>query len=378
MADIAYLIILLYINQPLIFNLFNLPEMDEQDILKIRLHNQLLTGSALKEAHKIVSYMGAMQSQAFEMAKWGIGIRLKGSTNNDIEESINAGKIIRTHILRPTWHFIDAEDLHWMSELSIPKIRPAFVGYAKYHGIEESLFIRTNRIIEKLLADGNHMTRLEISEFLIKEKIIPNNDFASTIMSRAEIDRIVCSGKLKNGKSTYALIHEWVPKTNSSLSREEALERLGRKFFTSHGPATLQDFIWWSGMTLTDARKIIELIKHDFICEEINGRLFWMKNDIQIPPKDTESTLILPPFDEFVVSYKDRSELIEDKHYNKVMTKNGLFSPTVMLNGKIIGSWKKTTNKGNINVELSFFEKTTKKTASLFNEIINEFCKYCN
>ncbi len=349
--------------------------MNTLDILKIRLHNQLLSGTALQEPHEIVSYMGAMQSQAFEMAKWGIGARLKGTTNKEVEDAVNAGKIIRTHILRPTWHFVSAEDIHWMFELSAPRIMPIIMGYWKMRGVGEELFVPAVRIVEKLLENGNHLTRQEIGTALIAEGVFTDQEAAHHIMGRAEIEGIVCSGRLKRNKQTYALMRERVPK-KESLCREEALERLARRFFTSHGPATLQDFYWWSGMTLTDTKKALAQIKHDFISENINGRTFWMKNDIEIPADTADSALLLPPFDEFVVSYKDRSEIIEEHHYSKVMTKNGLFSPTVMLGGKIIGSWKKVSAKGKVGAALSFFQKPAKKTEKLFMKPVKEFSDF--
>ncbi|MDR1114980.1 MAG: winged helix DNA-binding domain-containing protein, partial [Tannerella sp.] len=154
---------------------------------------------------------------------------------------------------------------------------------------------------------------------------------------------------------------------------DEALERLARKYFTSHGPATVHDFAWWSGLSLTECKQAIDAIKSDFICETVNGRAFRMKNDIQTPPANEPSALLLPSFDEFTVSYKDRSEIIRDTHYGKVITKNGLFSPIITLNGEIIGSWKKITAK---KIALDFFEKTPKKTQELFSPEIKRLEKF--
>ncbi len=346
--------------------------MNSQDLLKIRLHNQLLSGNALREPQEIVSYMGAMQAQAFELAKWGVGVRLQGARIGEVEEAINTGQIIRTHILRPTWHFVAAEDIHWMSELSAPRIRPAFMGYGKTLGFDEGVYTPASRLVERLLENGNHLTLKEISASLMAEGLISDHNTAHYITGRAEVDGILCNGRLQGKNTTYALLHEWVPK-RESLCREEALERLARRFFTSHGPATLPDFVWWSGLTLTDARRAIEGIRQDFVCETANGREFWMRGDIPLPADDTPSALLLPPFDEFVVSYKDRTELIEDRHYGKVMTKNGLFSPTLMLDGEIVGSWKKVTAKGQTGAKLSFFKKPTKKVENLFRKAVEEF-----
>jgi len=303
--------------------------------------------------------MGAMQSQTFELAKWGIGVRLTNSTNLDIENAINNGKIIRTHILRPTWHFISAEDIHWILDLSAPRVKPIFTGYGKMLGMDDAFAFKACGKLEKILRDENHLTRQELIDAFLVEGFQVNLDTINYIMGLAEQEGIVCNGRLKGNKQTYALLHEWIPKTYS-LAREEAIEKLARKFFNSHSPATLQDFVWWSGLTLTDGRKAIEAIRDEFISEDINGRTFWMKNNIQIPTEWNDSALLLPPFDEFVVSYKDRSEIVKDKHYSKVMTKNGLFSPTLMYNGEIIGSWKRIVKKTKVETEITPFEKINK------------------
>lgn len=343
--------------------------MTTSDLLRFRLYNQLLSGHHLKKTEDVVAWMGAMQSQSLDLAKWAIGVRLQGKTVKDVEDAFNTGKIIRTHILRPTWHYVSAEDIYWMSELSKPRLKPIYRSYCKGVGADESFIKKGVPLVEKSLLGGKHLTKQEISDFLAARDIRADARHLNLIISYAEMEDILCNGKLRGNKQTYTLLEEWVPQ-KQRLSKEEALERLTRTYFTSHGSASLPDFIWWSGLTLTDCRRALDMIKNDFICKTVNGRDFWMKKDIQIPPLNTDSVLLLPPFDEFVVSYKDRSEIIEKVHYGKVMTKNGLFSPTIMLNGKIIGSWKKINTKGSSKVELSFFEKIPKKTENLFNSEI--------
>lgn len=345
--------------------------MNSSDILKIRLYNQLLAGHSLNDPQEIVAYMGAMQAQAFDMARWGIGVRLPGSTNKDIEEAINQTKIVRTHILRPTWHFVSAEDIHWMIDLSGPRLKPVYKSYGKMSGIDHSVYMQIWPLVENLLMGDNHLTQKEIETHLLERKTVMHEYAVQYALRHAELDGLVCNGRINGYKQTFCLLQERVPK-KQSLAREEMLERLARKFFTSHNPATIDDFIWWSGLLASDAKKALSLIQEDFIQEEINGRTFWMKNDIKIPGDEEVSALLLPQFDEMVVSYKNRSEMISDEHYGKVMTKNGLFSPTVMLDGRIIGSWKKVKN----DVELSFFEKTNKKTQDRFKPIIRRYKEF--
>ena len=339
--------------------------MTTKELLNIRLENQLLTGNGLRKAEEIVGYMGAMQAQTFEMAKWGIGVRSESLNRSGIEQAIDAGKIVRLHILRPTWHFVAAEDLHWMSDLSLPRIKPIYIGYCRSCGLDEAVIRNSFPLIEKALEGNNHLTGAEIGAELNRQGVRAEASDVRCILSRAEVEGIVCSGKMKGKNPTYALKEEWVPR-REHLTAEEAQDRLARRFFTSHGPATLQDFVWWSGLTLTDARRALNGIKEEFTRETLNGREFWMKKEVRCSGDGSDSALLLPPFDEFVVSYKDRSELIGEEHYGKVMTKNGLFSPTVMLNGEIVGAWKKETGKGKTGAAVSFFEKTAKKTEKLF------------
>ena len=349
--------------------------MNSIELLNIRLYNHLLLSHEIEDPQGIVYWMGAMQSQALEMAKWAIGARLEDKNIEDINEVLNTGKVIRTHILRPTWHFVSAEDIHWMFDLSSPRLKPIYRSYAKASGANESLIHRTVPVIEKLLMGGKHLTRQEIGTLLSEQDLQLDDRTLHLSISYAETEGILVNGRQKGNKQTFTLLEEWVPR-RETIDKEEALERLTRKFFTSHGPAAIHDFIWWSGLTITQCRQAIEMIKSDFICETINGRDFWMKNDIQIPPTDEDYALLLPPFDEFVVSYQNRSEIIEDHHYAKVMTKNGLFSPTIILNGEIIGSWKKVAQKGSPRIELSFFEKTTKKKQDLFKSEIKRLEKF--
>lgn len=350
--------------------------MTTTDILNIRLYNQLLTGCEFKKPADIVSWLGAMQSQNYEMAKWGIGIRLPGITNKQVETSVNAGEIIRTHILRPTWHFVAAEDIHWMHELSAPRLKPAFISYARMRGVDESLIKKTLDVVAAILQEHGHLTRQEIAEHLEARGFDTSGTTdARDVVQRAEVEGIVCNGEVRGNKQTYALLHERVPK-KYTLSKEEAIERLTRRYFTSHGPATLQDFLWWSGLTLTEIRKAIELIKHDFICETINGKDYWMPNNIQTPPAKTNFKHLLPAFDEFVVSYKDREEIIDERYYRKVLTMQGIFSPTIHYNGKAVGSWKRINKKSGVVAELSFFETTPKKVQGMFGKAVKEYNKF--
>lgn len=217
--------------------------MNTSELLNIRLYNQLLAGHQFKEAQEVVSWMGAMQSQSLDLAKWAIGVRLENKTVKDIDNALNTGKIIRTHILRPTWHFVSATDIHWMFDLSNPRLKPIYRSYCKIHGADELLVYKAVPVVEEALQGGKHLTKQEISNALRVRDIIVDTPHLTLIISYAEMEGILCNGKIKGTKQTFTLLNEWAPR-QQTLNREESLERLARIYFTSHSPATINDFAW--------------------------------------------------------------------------------------------------------------------------------------
>lgn len=349
--------------------------MNSCELLKIRLYNQLLTIHTLTEPGEIVSWLGAVQAQLLELSKWAIGARLPHSTIADVNDALSSGKILRTHILRPTWHLVAAEDIHWMRELSASRLMPIFVAYGKSWGADEMLIRKTVPRMVKILEQKGDLTKQEISEQLTIAGHGVDQHTLSHALSCSELEGLLCSGVVRGNKHTYALLEERVPKTDP-FCKEEALAKLALRFFSSHSPATLQDFTWWSGLSVSEAKSGLEAVKKHFISETMNGRTFWMRNDIQLPITESCPSLLLPAFDEFVVSYKDRSEIIKEEHYHKVMTKNGIFSHTIMADGRIVGSWKRVKKRKEYQIELSFFEKKDEEKRELFTDQVEKVQRF--
>ncbi|MDH6306590.1 hypothetical protein M2459_003315 [Parabacteroides sp. PF5-5] len=351
--------------------------MNDATIRRVRLYNQLLTTCSLKEPQEVVSWMGAMQAQAYSMAKWAIGLRLPETTDRLVEQAINEGKIIRTHIMRPTWHFVSADDIYWMLELTAPRIKSIIKNYHKHFNDDDLYLERTTPLMLKVLEKEPHLTKQEIADRMNATGLDIDLHRLGNVMTWAELDAVVCNGIVKGSKQTYCLL-ETRAKKKASLTKDEAIAKLAERYFSSHGPATLQDFVWWSGLTTTDARKGIEYIQPAFISEKKGEQTYWFKSDLQLPPdSDEPSTLLLPAFDEYIVGYKDRAEILVDKHYKKVISMNGIFSPAVTLNGEIIGTWKNASIKSK-GAELTFFEKVSKKTESLFKPVSDAYKSFRN
>jgi len=350
--------------------------MTQNDVANTRLISQQINATKFKTAKGIVDWMGAMQAQDFNMAKWAIGLRLKNTTEQNIDAAINSGEIIRTHLLRPTWHFVSSDDIYWILELTAPRIKNFMKGRNISLGLSPDVLKKANKLTEKLLAANKSLTRKELIKELNKSKIETDNNRASHILLNAELEGIICSGKMNEKQTTYALLNERVEKPRP-LKKEEALFKLASKYFKSHCPATLQDFVWWSGLSISDSKTALELIKSDFMSQKINTQEYWFPNSFSVPKKFKESIFLLPAFDEFLISYKDRSAAIILEHQKKAFSNNGIFWPVIIINGKAVGVWKREIKKDKIIIETNFFyqqnkdEKQIQKAAEKFGYFLN-------
>lgn len=344
--------------------------MNLQDVARQRLANQQVGRSQLSSPKDLLGWMGALQAQDYEMAKWALAIRLPGCTLKEIEVAIESGEIIRTHVLRPTWHFVAAENLRWMLKLTRPRIMAAVKSRHNYLGLTEKAIARSNSLIAEALSGGKQLIRKKLVEILEDAGFENSDNRASHLLLRAELDGVICSGASKGKDYTFALLDERVPEA-PKLDKEEALAKLAGIYFRSHGPATLEDFAWWSGLTMTDARKVLDMIRDDFNSVGIDSQTYWFA---ETPPiRDISSVHLLPGYDEFIISYKERSAVIADEHHRKAISSNGIFWPAIVHNGQVIGIWKRTVRKETVVVETEYFRKPTKQIRSLVEEAAGRF-----
>jgi hypothetical protein len=343
--------------------------LNQSDIAHIRLASQQLAETKLTSPKEIVSWMGAIQAQDFPMAKWAIGVRLPGATDLDLETAITHAEIIRTHLLRPTWHFVAAEDIYWLLDLTAPQVKAAQSSRDRDLELTEVVYTKSNTIIEKALSNGRYLIREELITQLNEAGIATNENRSAHLFTRAELEKIICSGATRNGKTTYALLSERVRKTRK-LSRDEALAELARRYFTSRCPASLQDFTWWSGLPARDANRALELVKSAFTSETIDGCSYWLTHDFNFPQSSRPSAFLLPTYDEFIISYTDRSASIAadlEQHMKKISNR-GLFRPIIVVNGQVMGIWKRTIQKDTILMEIQPFTPTDQSSMNLLSQ----------
>lgn len=326
--------------------------MRPSEIPHARLHHQRLTSPRFKKPVDVVRWLGAVQAQEYAPAKWAIGQRMRRATDGDVERAFAEGSILRTHVLRPTWHFVAPEDIRWMLELTGPRIKTAIASYARSAGLDQSAFKRSGRLLKSALDGRRQLTRAALREAFQRERLPTTGIRFILMLMRAELDGLICSGSRAGKEFTYALLDDRAPGI-PALTRNQALAELARRYFTSRGPATLQDFVWWSGLTTGDARTAIDLAASDLSREVIDDVVCWLPSSWRAVPRSAGAAHLLPVYDEYLVAYRNRAAAL-DPRYSKRST-NLLFGSTMVVNGRVVGTWKSTRGKDETLVTLSPF-----------------------
>lgn len=324
-----------------------------KELLALRLSNQQVSHQRFNKPKDVVAWMGAMQAQDYGMARWAIGVRLPSSNSTTVQQAIDKGEIVRTHLLRPTWHFVSAADAGWIIDLTAPHIKALMKSRLKELELTPKVLSKSLSILDKLLRDGVHLTREEIVTALQKHKIVTGDQRSSHLLMWAELEKIICSGAIQGKKNTYAHFGKRV-REQKPLSRDEGLYRLAERYFTSHGPATLLDFANWSGLPMTDVRKAIKLTEDILTSEKIDSNVYFLREG-GAGDSAFDQVYFLPAFDEFVIGYKDRRACLLDEHKAVVISNNGMFFPIVVFRGKVVGSWKKSIARNEVKIVHELF-----------------------
>src|SRR5438105_4854056 len=271
------------------------------DIAHRRLHNQHITRRTLETPQALVEWLGAVQAQDFAAAKWALGLRLQGVKDDDIEQAFTDGAILRTHVMRPTWHFVSPADIRWLLALTAPRVHAASAYYTRKLELDDAVFSGTHAVLANALQGGKQLTRDELASALQQAGIATEGEQRVTyIIMRAELDGIICSGARRGKQFTYALLAERAPQARS-LDRDEALAELTTRYFTSHGPATIQDFVWWSGLTVADARAGLAMVTSHLLHETIGGQTYWFPVSRLAEQDLSQTAYLLPNYDEYTV-----------------------------------------------------------------------------
>jgi hypothetical protein len=325
-------------------------------MLPMRLVNQRLARSEFKKSADVVAWFGAVQAQDYAGARWAIGLRAKGLTDAHVEQALDEGAVLRTHILRPTWHFVTPADIRWMLSISGPRVNALNAHYYGQFEIDRRVVTRSRRVIERALGKGRHLTRTELGAALERSGIAATGIRLAHLMMRAELDGVICSGARRGRQFTYALLDQRAPRA-TAIPREEALAELTRRYFASHGPATLRDYVWWSGLTMKDAKAGVEAAGAALREHLIDERSYWSAPTVTLRA-DRSSAYLLPSFDEYVVAYANRDALVLP-HRRGISgpRASDVLSNPVVIDGVVTGTWTKSVRPGDVRVTVVPYQR---------------------
>jgi hypothetical protein len=347
------------------------------NIARQRLRTQHLLGPRLERPQDVVHWLTAVQAQDYPGAKWGLAQRLDGATDADIDRAFAEGAFLRTHVLRPTWHFVMPEDIRWMLELTAPRIKRTMASYDPGLELDEATYAKSNAIIEKEMRHGEHLTRSELGVALKDGGISGDLRRIAHIVMRAELEAIICSGAPRGKQQTYALLADRA-RNARTLPRDEALAELTRRYFIGHGPALPQDFAWWSGLTVADATAGLAMVKGDLQSEIIDGKTYWL-SPTQVPANTGGVTAhLLPNYDEYLIAYRDRAALFypgglraEAKFLSGVLSRHIL-----VLDGHVIGGWYATNSRDQVTIEGTLLVQLNKRQQAALAEAVQAYGRF--
>jgi Winged helix DNA-binding domain len=345
------------------------------DIAARRLVNQRVTRAALRRPADVVQWSGAMQAQEYEPAKWAIGLRTHDRTADpDVEQAFTDGAILRTHVMRPTWHFVAAADIRWMLELTAPRVHRALSSYCRHVGLDARTCVRATSIVERALGGGQFLTRAELGARLraagISLQLMP----LSFVSLYAELEAVICSGPRRGKQFTYALVAERAPKAER-LSRDEALATLTARFFKSHGPATIRDFVWWSGLTTADARRGLDINKARRF--DVDDHSYWTIGAATGAATHDHRAHLLPIYDEYVVAYRDRAAVPHGPStIRSGSAKPVIFQHALVVDGQIAGTWRVARTAQPLRVDVTLLRPLTRPERRAVAEAVERYGRF--
>lgn len=336
-------------------------QLNATEIRRLRLASLLLAGrdaagSAEGGPGAIVRWFGAMQAQDLPSGKWSFGLRLPGATEADIDAAIERGEVLRTWPMRGTVHFVPPRDARWMLGLMGVRALDGAAARRAYLGLSEAHANQAAEVLGEALAERGRMTRSDCVAVLERSGIPTAGQHAYHLLWYVSQMGVTCIGPNEGKEQTFVLLDRWAPDPLAP-ERDEALGIMAQRYFQSHGPVSRQDFAGWMGMTAADAKRGIEVAGAALTTVEHGGRPLLLAADLAdradgvLAAADPAVVQVLPGFDEFMLGFKDRSLVLDDAHKQRIIPGgNGVFQPTLVRDGRVIGTWRRALKKGRVEI----------------------------
>ena len=321
--------------------------------IAIRLLNQQLAAPQFSDPAEVIGLLGAMQAQEYRLMRWAVEMRTKKPSAKAFKKAFDSGEIVRLHLMRGTWQLVSAEDYWWMLDLCAPKAIAVTKGWMHSNKIDipDEEYLKIREILAQTAADKGSVAKEDFVQALTEKDITMDDHRLSYHIRMGEFTGTLCSGDLQPKKATYALASAKVKKTET-IDRDEALMRLTKKYFQSRQPATLEDFVWWSGLGINDCRKGIELLGDYLHLEKWKRREFYLTDDCRTRGFRKGQCLLIPPYDEYLIGYKSRDIVLPAEYRHHAHNNSGIFQPIIAHDGVICGNWSPFKE----DCQVSFFE----------------------
>jgi hypothetical protein len=321
---------------------------DRDAVLRRRIFTQRLLGQKLPQPEDVVRLLTAVQSQEHAHGFWSLGMRTRGSTYADVKEASDQGRILRTHMLRTTWHFVTPEDIRWVLAATSPRVLTVFGSHFRSLGLDERTQQETAQQVVKMLEGCNHLTRREIGGELERQGVSLGGERLTYIVMSAELHGLICSGPMRGAQHTYAVLEERVP-PGLTYDRDEGQSELAFRFFKGHGPASLTDFTRWSSLTLTEARQAIEAAAARLDSIEVDEQKLWFDPTTPKPRSAPITAHLVPLYDEAWLTYPKLNFETATGHPHPPDMQ--LFTGSIIVGVRNVGTWRRTITKTKLTIE---------------------------
>lgn len=329
-------------------------------LAKERIRNSGLSGRSFSSPHEVVAWHGAMQAQDYALAKWSIGQRSSGVADEDVDRALGEGTIIRTHVLRPTWHFVAAGDIRWMLALTASRVRKHLRSRWRELGLDPPTLARAESLIAGALEQDGRLTRDGVGRVLAGGGVDPSGQRLPHILLHCELESVICSGGIAGKQHTYALLDDRLP-VGRRFERDDALRELVRRYLQSHGPATVKDLAWWSSLTIKDLRTALDILGSELRTQVIEGITFIALAAKSERPARGHGTHLLQAYDELLVGYTE-SRFFGDPRQaaaRAAWRDRNLPTGVLLIDGAVAGHWRRTLKKDLVTLEVFLYDRST-------------------
>jgi hypothetical protein len=341
-------------------------------LLAWRLANQHLAATRTGDPAQLVAHFGAVQAQEYGQSLWAVGLRTTRATAGTIEAAVERGAILRTWPMRGTIHFVPAGDARWMVELLAGRRIRQMTGVYLKIGLTEEVLRRSGEIVAGALRGGRRVRRKDMYSLLTSHGVdcsaSPRGSRGAHILGYLSMTGLICLGPLDGRQQTFVLLDEWAPAARTTV---DPLAELAARYFTSHGPATVRDFAWWSGLNLAEVREAIERAGVALATTELNGKTYWHGAG-QDPGTVPGGVYLLPAFDEYTVAYSDRADLADGRPFPR----GDLLNPVMVLDGVAVGLWKRSLGGGTVTIQLAPFGTISTRDRERFQHAAERYAEF--